>query len=852
METSDNNFPAISILYVEDEQDSREILGSVLAVRYPAIRLLVAENGGVGLELFRRHRPEIVITDITMPVMDGISMSAVIRSIDPDTVIIALTAFSDTRYLIKAIEIGMTRYLLKPIGHDRLFSIIDASIAQITSSRRIRAQNEHIRKLSVAVEQSPGAVVITDAQGTIEYVNPTFTQLTGFLPEEAMGRNPRILQSGTTPRELYENLWNTIKAGNVWHGQLQNRKRSGEAYWESASIAPVFDGAGAITHFVAVKEDITRWKRLTDELRRAHDELEQRVGERTGELSETVIALQAEISKRLLVEDNLRRLNRLFATLYEANQAIIRTSDQPTLFREICRIVIDHGGFRMAWIGLVDRESGLVHPAAASGTGTEYLDDLRISCLNEPDGCGPTGTAIREGHAIVCNDFMHDPRTARWHDKADACGFKSSAAFVLKRFGEPLGAMTVYAGEPRYFDQQYIDLFTQLAADISFALESMERERRREETDRALEQSREELKEAQRVAGVGSWRYVLGSGAITWSEEMYRIHGFDQRRPIPSYAEHDRIFAPESIAKLNAAVEHTLRTGEPYQLDLELLRPDVATRWITARGEVIRGSDGTAVMLRGTSQDITERRRLEGELIEAKRLEAIGQLAGGLAHEVRNPLNAILSISEALFKEKGVGDNPEYEPYIQHIRTQVNRLAHLMNDLLELGKPIPAASLHPVPLLEVCADAIKLLELSGVAQGYRLTLMGGEPSGIPYVAADNVKLQQVISNLLENAIQHSPGGSEVVLHVVVPEPQAPSGGMALIRICDRGSGIPADRISRVFEPFYSTRKGGTGLGLALVRHFIEHMGGQVSIRNNDPPPGCTAEVRIPFAGGGRG
>ncbi|HEX9078002.1 MAG TPA: ATP-binding protein [Desulfuromonadaceae bacterium] len=852
METSENYSPEISLLYVEDEPDAREILGTALAVRYPAVRLLVAENGGVGLELFRSHRSAIVITDITMPVMDGISMAAGIRSLAPETIIIALTAFSDTHYLIRAIEIGINQYLLKPIGHDRLFSVIDTAIAQIMSARRLRTQNEHIRTLSIAVEQNPCAVIITDARGTIEYVNPSFTRLTGFPPGEALGHTPRILQSGATPREVYEELWHTIMSGNVWRGQLQNRKRNGDAYWESASISPVFDGSGAITHFVAVKEDVTGWKRLTDELRGARDELEQRVRERTAELSGTISALQEEVARRLQGEDTLRGLTRLFATLYEANQAIVRSSGQAELFRDICRIVIEHGGFRMAWVGQVDGESGLVHPVAASGAGTEYLDNLRISSRNEPDGCGPTGTAIREGRAVVCNDFLNDPGTARWHDKADACGFRSSAAFALKRFGQPFGAITVYAGEPRYFDQHFIDLFTQLAADISLALENMERERRRQEADLALERSREELKEAQRLAGVGSWQYDLGSGAITWSEEMYRIHGFDPGQPIPSYPEHDRLFAPESIARLNATVEQTLRTGEPYQLDLELLRPDGAIRWITARGEVIRDSGGSAVMLRGTSQDITEQRRLEGELIEAKRLEAIGQLAGGMAHEVRNPLNAILSISEALFKEKGVGDNPEFEPYIRHIRTQVNRLAHLMNDLLELGKPIPPASLHPVPLREVCADAVKLLELSGVARGHRITLGGEEPSGPPYVVADAIKLQQVVSNLLENAIQHSPPGGEVALRLVLPEHQAAPGSMAVIRICDRGSGIPADRINRVFEPFYSTRTGGTGLGLALVRHYIEHMGGQVSIRNNDPPPGCTAEVRIPLAGGGKG
>ena len=694
---------------------------------------------------------------------------------------------------------------------------VSKRMTAVSSSRH--SDIELLRNLWVAVEQSPSTVIITDAAGTIEYANPKFTELTGYLPEEAVGQNPRILKSGLTPVETYRELWRTVTTGKVWRGKLQNRKKNGELYWESASISPVMDPAGIITHFVAVKEDVTEERRLTDALRSAHDELESRVWERTV----------------------------LFQTLYEANQAIIRARDLTALFEDISRIVIEHGRFRMAWIGMVDERSGLVRPVAASGSCTEYLDGLRVSSLDEPDGRGPTGRAIRGAGPFVSNDFLNDPLTAAWHERGSRCGFRSAAAFGLSRFGKAIGAMTIYADRPDYFQEHYVDLFKQLAADISFALENLERERLHREATAELERSRQELKEAQRVAGVGSWQYDLKTGSISWSEEMYRIHGVDPGSPIPSFAEHDRIFAPGSMEELRTAVEQTIRTGEPYQIDLQLKRPDGSSNWITARGEALHDESGAVRMLRGTSIDITRRRQLETKLIQAKRLEAIGQLAGGLAHEVRNPLNAILSVSETLFLEKGVGDNPHFQPYIQHIRTQVRGLSRLMNDLLELGKPIPAANLHPVSLHEICADAIKLLELSGAAREHRLSLLWGEDTEHPKVLADGIKLQQVLSNLLENAIQHSPAGCEVSLRLADPELRGPE-EMAVVSISDPGSGIAPDKIDRVFEPFYSTRRGGTGLGLALVKHYIEHMGGEVNLSNNSPAPGCTAKVRIPLAG----
>jgi signal transduction histidine kinase len=251
-------------------------------------------------------------------------------------------------------------------------------------------------------------------------------------------------------------------------------------------------------------------------------------------------------------------------------------------------------------------------------------------------------------------------------------------------------------------------------------------------------------------------------------------------------------------------------------------------------------------------QENDERGRLEQQLIDAKKLESVGQLAGGVAHEVRNPLNAILTVTEALFKETEIEGNPDYAPYIQHIRAQVKRLAHLMNDLLELGKSIPASNIHPVSLYELCRDTLALWQSSGMAENRLGLLEADHETASTQVLADGLKLQQVIFNLLENAGHHSPAGNSILLRLPDSAGQASSDGMAVVRVIDAGRGIPEERLSRVFDPFYSDRKGGTGLGLALVRHFIGNMGGTVRLWNNDPPPGCTAEIRIPLAREGRG
>ena len=159
---------------------------------------------------------------------------------------------------------------------DRPVSEVAVYAREITEQKKSQAD---LSKLFQAIQQSPMSVVITDRDGNIEYVNPEFTEVTGYTLAEAIGQNPRILKSGHTPPEQYADLWNTISAGGVWRGEFLNKKKNGELFWELASIAPVKDGE-KITNFVAVKEDITERKEMEEQLRQSQKM--QAVGQLTG------------------------------------------------------------------------------------------------------------------------------------------------------------------------------------------------------------------------------------------------------------------------------------------------------------------------------------------------------------------------------------------------------------------------------------------------------------------------------------------------------------------------------------------------------------------------------------------
>ena len=162
---------------------------------------------------------------------------------------------------------------LNPVRDEagNIYRIISTS-TNITERKKA---NEQLKKMSAAVEQSPAVVVITDSHGTIEYVNPRFTDLTGYTIEETQGKNPQILQSGMTPKSVYDELWKTILSGSIWRGEWQNKKKNGDLFWESVVISAILNSQGVITNFVAVKEDITEQKKIFEELIEAKEKAEE-------------------------------------------------------------------------------------------------------------------------------------------------------------------------------------------------------------------------------------------------------------------------------------------------------------------------------------------------------------------------------------------------------------------------------------------------------------------------------------------------------------------------------------------------------------------------------------------------
>lgn len=254
----------ISLLYVEDDQSTREQVSRML--EKSVARLHVAGNGQEGLELFRAHTPDIVVTDIKMPVMNGLDMVREIRKIDPDCQVIILTVFCDTESLLVSISLGINQFLTNPYNFAQLTHTIGLCNDSIHLKRRLEKQGDLIHLLSQAMEQAPALVVITNLDGVIEYVNAMFTRVTGYDASDVVGQNPRVLKSDINPPEVYQGLWRTIMAGDEWEGELANRRKNGQIYWEWVKISPLLDSHGVVTKYLKVSQDITERKNYEERL----------------------------------------------------------------------------------------------------------------------------------------------------------------------------------------------------------------------------------------------------------------------------------------------------------------------------------------------------------------------------------------------------------------------------------------------------------------------------------------------------------------------------------------------------------------------------------------------------------
>jgi len=371
-------------------------------------------------------------------------------------------------------------------------------------------------------------------------------------------------------------------------------------------------------------------------------------------------------------------------------------------------------------------------------------------------------------------------------------------------------------------------------------------------TAQALEQHRAFLEKAQEIGHIGSWVAELdGSDRLGWSTESHRIFGVALGKFEGSSAAFFEFVHPDDRAAVHAASDKAVADGQPYDFEHRVVRPDGSVRWVHEKAAVVRDPQGRPLRMVGTVQDITERRQLEDQLRQSQKMEAIGRLAGGIAHDLNNALTAIAGYAELALGE--VASDHAARADVEEIRRAAERAGSVTRQLLAFSRK---QLLEPrvFDLNDTIAGICRLLSrLLGTDIEVKAEL-ALEPL---HVLGDPGQVEQAVLNLAVNARDAMPSGGRLVLATTREtiddafarsHPPMPAGQYNVLRVSDSGHGMARETLARIFEPFFTTKDvgKGTGLGLSMVYGTLKQIGGFIFV-DSELNHGTTFRLYFPAA-----
>jgi PAS domain S-box-containing protein len=356
--------------------------------------------------------------------------------------------------------------------------------------------------------------------------------------------------------------------------------------------------------YAALEQEVTVRKHAEAGLLRVNETLEERVAERTRELQSS--------------NEQARRINRELQAISNCNQVLMRAVDEQALLNDICGIVCEQAGYRMAWVGYAENDTArTVRPVAWAGVEDGYLAQASITWAGTERGRGPTGAAIRSGASQCIDDFATDPRVAPWREPALQRGYRSSLALPLKdESARVFGAITIYATETNAFPPEEMRLLEELAGDLAFGIRVLRGRIERAETERRLKASEERLRLTLEATGIGIWDWDVQHDRWYASPIYYTMLGYAPLEGAADRGEWMERVHPDDRATVREKVQNVqTKDFDSYEYEARMRHANGNYRWINVAGFGIeRDSAGRVTRLLGIRMDVTERRQAQERL----------------------------------------------------------------------------------------------------------------------------------------------------------------------------------------------------------------------------------------------
>lgn len=543
-----------------------------------------------------------------------------------------------------------------------------------------------------------------------------------------------------------------------------------------------------------------------------------------------------DIHERKLDEQRLLRLNRLHAMSSSINEAIVRIREPQMLYETAVNIAVEKGSMKMAWIAFFDEATQSLRPVACAGTYQNYLDGLTLIMSDDhPSGRGPAGRAFRGGTHEISNDIENDD-TFFSRKRALEGGFRSCAAFPLKPGNIPVGVLLIYADERNCFQEEEIRVLSALANDLSFAMETVEREKERQQAIDALRENERMISTLMgNLPGAAYRSFIDEKRTLEFiSEGCQELTGYEAE----IFTGTGEVFFgelihPEDREHVRETVAESVAAEKRFEMSYRIRTAEGAVKWIWERGQGIHSEDGVIRHIEGFMTDVTEKRRMESQSLRNQRLESIGTLAGGVAHDLNNVLTPIL-MSLTILRMKL--QQPRDVELLNAMENSANRGAEMVKQILSFARGVEGRSMRLRP--QDVLQEIEQLIHETFPKFIKCRITCSEETW--NVEGDPTQLHQVLLNLCVNARDAMPGGGELDItmnNVVVDEqfasmhPYANTGPHVVFEVKDTGTGIPVEVRDRIFDPFFTTKEigKGTGLGLATTLGIVKSHHGFIDL-----------------------
>jgi PAS domain S-box-containing protein len=869
-----------TILIIDDEPANLAVVADYLA--QSGFQIKVTQTGEAGLELARRTPPALILLDVQLPGVDGFEVCRRLKADErtrqiPAIFMTVLTAVEDK---VKGFEAGGVDYITKPFQPEEVLARVTMHLALRAAQKQLAAQNARLQQeiterkqaeealaqeqylMQALMDNVPDYIYFKDRESRFTRTSKSHAQAFGLSdPAQAVGKTDFDFFTEEHARPAYEDEQQIIHTGQPIIKEERETWADRPNTWVLTTKLPLRDEANNIVGTFGISKDITERKRAEAALRESETRYHHLFEQTQATLAET-------------------------QALYRVSRSVIALESLAEMLQTAVDAVADALPANQVTLITFDLEAQQVTHFVRGGLGADHVMRVPFDELWN----GLVGWVLRESKPALSSKSSPDPRESLEAQRRRAetnCG--DIIVAPLRYQDKTLGTLTaINLPDEREFTEHDVELMMAMTSQAAMAIENArlyeelqlahaELERRVEERTAELVQANarltEEIAERERAEAAlraSEERYRRITETIT--DYVFQVKVQDGR---PGDTTHGpgcvevTGYTPEEFARdpglwlamvvpdaRPAVLEQAraLLAGQHFTpIEHCIVRKDGAVRWVRNTPVPQFGPDGSLVAYDGLIQDITERRALQEQLLQAQKMESVGRLAGGVAHDFNNLLTAILGNVEMAGEDLPVelsADHP-VRADLEEVAKAGERAASLTRQLLSFASKQQIVPVR-LDLSAVVADSLKMLRR---LLGEDVEIVTQLEPKLGAVEADPGQIEQLLVNLAVNSRDAMPNGGRLVIETaneIVDEayaaihPELSPWRYARLSVTDTGVGMNEEVRAHLFEPFFTTKERGkgTGLGLATVHGIVRQIGGEIQVYS-EPGQGTTFRILLP-------